>query len=185
MKNLYLLILFPLFSIASVFAQDIIVLNDKTSIKAKVIEITGSEVKYKKFDNQAGPVYSVSQSEIANIVYENGDVEIFEASKPRYGKECYIELPQCGLIVACLDLAKEIKWGEANNYAPDGWRLPTLKELQCMCKYQNILHLNHEDEYWSSTTRGSNDAYSVTMDDCEDEKNAMRRTRAVRYVRNF
>ena len=183
MKKVLSFIIVVLFLSNYVKSQDIIVKNDKTSIKTKVLEITDNEVKYKKFDNQTGPTYSLKKSEITNIVYENGDTEVFETSKASSSGKCEIELPQCGLIVACLDLEKEITWDQAMN-APDGWRLPTLIEFKCMCEFQKKIRLNRKDEYWTSTTKG-NRAYSITLDDCEGEINSTSRTRAVRYVREM
>ncbi len=58
-------------------AQDVIVMKDQSTIMSKVLEITSTEIKYKKWDNQDGPLYSVSRSEIMSINYENGEVEFF------------------------------------------------------------------------------------------------------------
>lgn len=38
----------------SIFAQDIIIKNDKTEFKAKVLEVLDVEVKYKKWEMQDG-----------------------------------------------------------------------------------------------------------------------------------
>ena len=58
-------------------AQDIILKNDGTSIKAKVLDITTSEVKYKRFDYKDGPTVTISISEISTIKYPNGQIETF------------------------------------------------------------------------------------------------------------
>lgn len=58
-------------------AQDVIVMKDQSTIMSKVLEITSTEIKYKKWDNQDGPLYSVSRSEVMSINYENGEVENF------------------------------------------------------------------------------------------------------------
>ena len=59
-------------------AQDVIVKKDNSTILSKVIEINGSEIKYKKWSNLDGPTYSISRSEIVSINYQNGEVEKFE-----------------------------------------------------------------------------------------------------------
>ena len=66
------------------FAQDIIVTKDAKRINAKVTEVNVDNVRYKNFDNQDGPVYTLLKSEIASIVYQNGQVDTFasESSKP-------------------------------------------------------------------------------------------------------
>lgn len=52
-------------------AQDIIIKQDKTEIKSKVSEITETTIKYKKWDNIDGPLYSLSKNEVFVIVYSN------------------------------------------------------------------------------------------------------------------
>jgi hypothetical protein len=58
-------------------AQDVIVMKDQSTVMSKVLEITNTEIKYKKWNSQDGPTYSISRSEVASINYENGEVENF------------------------------------------------------------------------------------------------------------
>lgn len=58
-------------------AQDIVLFKDGTSEKAKIEEISLTEVKYKKFSNLEGPTYTVAKSSISSIQYQNGDQETF------------------------------------------------------------------------------------------------------------
>lgn len=60
----------------SLFSQDIIELKNGDDIKAKVIEISNTEIKYKKFSNIEGPIYTISKSKIVMIKYKNGEKEI-------------------------------------------------------------------------------------------------------------
>jgi hypothetical protein len=62
---------------ATVFAQDVITLKNGDEIKAKVQEVGLSDVKYKKYDNLTGPLYTLLKSEIFMIKYENGDKDVF------------------------------------------------------------------------------------------------------------
>jgi hypothetical protein len=62
------------------FSQDIIMKQDLENIESKVIEITPSEVKYKKFKNLEGPLITILKSEVKMIKYENGDLEEFKAN---------------------------------------------------------------------------------------------------------
>jgi hypothetical protein len=66
------------------FAQDIIVTKDARKINAKVTEVNVDNIRYKQFDFQDGPVYTIQKSDIASIVYQNGQVETFvtESSHP-------------------------------------------------------------------------------------------------------
>lgn len=62
-------------------AQDVIVMRDGTSILSKVLEITSTEVKYKKYSNLDGPTFSVLKTEVLVINYENGEKESFEVQE--------------------------------------------------------------------------------------------------------
>ncbi len=58
--------------------QDIITKKSGEDVVSKVLEITLNEVKYKKWDNQDGPLISISKSEILMIRYQNGTKDIFK-----------------------------------------------------------------------------------------------------------
>jgi|GEM_PF-6140022 len=58
-------------------AQDVIVLKNGDEIKSLVQEVGSDYVKYKKFENQTGPVYTVAISDIFMIKYANGDKDMF------------------------------------------------------------------------------------------------------------
>jgi len=64
-------------------AQDIIVLKNGDDIKTIVQEIGLNEIKYKKFENINGPIYTMKKSEIFMIMYENGSKDVFtDVSQP-------------------------------------------------------------------------------------------------------
>src|SRR5687767_15569418 len=63
-------------------AQDTIVLKNNTVIKAKVIEIGTTEIKYKKIENLDGPTYNIKRSEVQMVKYENGSTDTFTIDKP-------------------------------------------------------------------------------------------------------
>jgi hypothetical protein len=60
------------------FSQDIITKKDGVDIKAKVMEVSATEVRYKKFENLNGPVYSLAITEIYMVKYENGEKDLFD-----------------------------------------------------------------------------------------------------------
>ena len=75
MKKLSLL--FVLFCTSlMVMAQDVIVKKDGSTIQSKVMEISGTEIKYKKWSNLEGPLYNINKNEIYSINYQNGEVEL-------------------------------------------------------------------------------------------------------------
>lgn len=63
-------------------AQDIIIKNDKSEFKAKVVEIGTDAVKYKEWDNQSGPLYNIAKGQLFMIIYQNGKKEFFKSSAP-------------------------------------------------------------------------------------------------------
>ena len=67
---LYFALLMGTCSLAS--AQDIITKKDGTDIRAKVMEVSPTEIKYYAWDNQEGPLFIVKPSDILVIRFENG-----------------------------------------------------------------------------------------------------------------
>jgi len=65
-------------------AQDIIIKENGDEIKAKVMEIGITEIKYKKAGNEEGPTYAILKSEVFLIKYANGtkDVIPLEPEQP-------------------------------------------------------------------------------------------------------
>jgi hypothetical protein len=57
---------------------DTIIFKSGKMVAAKVIEITGTEVKYKYCNNQDGPLFVNSKSELSQINFASGQKEIFE-----------------------------------------------------------------------------------------------------------
>ncbi|MBR4712807.1 MAG: hypothetical protein IKP27_03920 [Paludibacteraceae bacterium] len=57
--------------------KDIIVLNNRDTIKAKILEVSPTEVKYKKLNYLNGPTFVIYKSDISTITYGNGDIESF------------------------------------------------------------------------------------------------------------
>lgn len=71
---------------ATASAQDVITKKNGEDIKAKVLEIDNSNVKYKLFDEPNGVTYTMPKSQILMIRYESGRNEVFNtASAPNYG----------------------------------------------------------------------------------------------------
>jgi hypothetical protein len=62
---------------------DVILLQNGEEIKAKVIEITDTQIKYKDFDFQDGPTRNIIISEVFRITYKNGKVELFSVKKTK------------------------------------------------------------------------------------------------------
>lgn len=76
MKKLLLLLTLSAITIIS-FSQDNIVLKNGDEINAKISEVGESNIKYRKFNNQDGPIYTKSKDEIFYIKYSNGEKEMY------------------------------------------------------------------------------------------------------------
>ncbi|MDE6634706.1 MAG: hypothetical protein K2J96_05580 [Bacteroidaceae bacterium] len=59
------------------FAQDVLVKKDGSTILAKILRITETEVEYKNYDNPDGPTRVISISSLLRINYQNGQTETF------------------------------------------------------------------------------------------------------------
>ncbi|HNX08064.1 MAG TPA: hypothetical protein PKL96_10805, partial [Bacteroidales bacterium] len=55
----FFLILFSVVFINALNAQDFIIKKNGDELSAKVQEVGTTEIKYKKFDNQDGPTYTI------------------------------------------------------------------------------------------------------------------------------
>lgn len=76
MKRLIVFVFITTITI-TLYAQDVIVKRDGTTILSKVVEINKNEIKYKKFSKKNGPLYVIEKAEVMSINYESGDKEIF------------------------------------------------------------------------------------------------------------
>lgn len=88
-------ILFLLLSGAA-FGQDVITLKKGEQIKSKVTEVSDAEIKYKKFDFQEGPTYTLKKPEVLSIKYSNGEEEVFTIESSN-SKKMYIFEPSYNL----------------------------------------------------------------------------------------
>lgn len=72
----YLSLLLIAFTIQPIFSQDNIIKKNGEEIKAKVVEVGTTEIKYKKFEKQNGPTYAINKSEVFMINYEDGTKDV-------------------------------------------------------------------------------------------------------------
>ena len=76
MKRLLLLASFFLAEFIAM-SQDLITRKDGTEIQAKILEVNTSEIKYKRYSNPDGPVFTLPISDILEVRYENGENDVF------------------------------------------------------------------------------------------------------------
>lgn len=94
------------------FAQDLIVKKDGSVIQAKVTKVGTSEVEYKKWSNQDGPLYTIEIGDILAINYKNGDKETFDnvsASRNNQAAKTQTEGQQNVIQIQSEDLSHEAK----------------------------------------------------------------------------
>ncbi len=77
MKKITMTTLILALSIVVSFSQDIILKKSGDEIAAKIIEIGTTEIKYKDFGTDEGPILTLLKSDIFMIKYKNGAKEIF------------------------------------------------------------------------------------------------------------
>jgi hypothetical protein len=76
MKNLIksFLILAP----TLVSAQDVLYKTDNSKQEVKVSEVNETTIKYKLYNNLDGPFYVINKNDVAMVVYQNGQHEVFK-----------------------------------------------------------------------------------------------------------
>ena len=80
MKNLILSTAAVLFA-SQFFSQDLLTLRSGIKYQVKLLEITDTDLRFKMYNNQEGPVYTINRNNFESIVYQNGLTEEF-ALKP-------------------------------------------------------------------------------------------------------
>lgn len=78
MKKFFLLMLF--LCSMSVWAQDVIVKKDGSTVVCRILEVTKTEVIYKKWSDLQGSNYIVNQKDLTAIHHENGAKTTFDAA---------------------------------------------------------------------------------------------------------
>lgn len=77
MRKLFYVFVSIVISMGAANAQDFITKKNGEDIKAKVLEVTPNEVKYKLYDEPNGVTYTSKKSELLMIRYESGRNEVF------------------------------------------------------------------------------------------------------------
>ncbi|MDP1745394.1 MAG: DUF4190 domain-containing protein, partial [Bacteroidota bacterium] len=67
------------FPVKSIEGCDVIALKNGEEINAKVLEITQTEIKYKRCDNLDGPTFIILKSNATKIKFSNGTTEVINS----------------------------------------------------------------------------------------------------------
>lgn len=80
LKHVSSLFLITICLLGHVIAQDrkpdIIIKKDNSKVEAVIQEIDKVSIKYKKFSDRSGPVFTLEKNEVVSILYGNGEVEV-------------------------------------------------------------------------------------------------------------
>lgn len=79
MKNCYLLLIIVCMALTA-SAQDKIYKKGGEIIEAKVTEVGSDEIKYRVFNDQSGPMYTLDKDRIIKVVYQNGRIETYQSN---------------------------------------------------------------------------------------------------------
>jgi len=85
MKKILFLAAFAVSSLCA-NAQDVLVRKGGDVENVKVLEVTPTEVKFKKSNNLEGPTFTEKRSNLISIKYENGEVQKFNDSSTLGGE---------------------------------------------------------------------------------------------------
>lgn len=85
----FVLMLFMILAGILADAQDVIYTSNGEEIQCLVVDISPSVVKYRKFQQEQGPVYSIAIDQVEKIKYQSGKAITFKKAKvqPRSEKE--------------------------------------------------------------------------------------------------
>lgn len=114
-------LVFALALIGTCHAQDLITKRDGTDIKAKILEVSPDEIKYKNWDNLEGPTFIVYTSDILLVRYSNGTNQVYNTQKRA---ETY--KPNNGYFISDVSLLQ------------DGMRYKQLKDLYDKNLYDSL-----------------------------------------------
>lgn len=75
--------------VTTAFGQDLIIRTNGDTIKGYISEVQKDGIRYRKSDDRSQPVYTVDKVLVKKVVYESGEVEVFEATKEDKQKQEY------------------------------------------------------------------------------------------------
>ncbi len=87
MKKLYFFFVILSFAAVSSYAQDTIVFRNGDEVQAKILEVSDTEMKYKLWINQNGPIYTKRISDIVMVKYDGGYKEEYNKKTSETSKE--------------------------------------------------------------------------------------------------
>lgn len=168
-KFYYLLLVSLLFTAMQAVAQDVIVKKDGSTLLTKVTKVGEVEVEYYKWDNQDGPLYTISTNKILSINFENGSRELFEQNNDAATNAI---TPATGVASAEVNNVTNtststssssgslLKWGYSitESIGSAGissamWVGMNVKYIEVGFGFENLNSWDHDDNIWSLYTK--------------------------------
>ena|GEM_PF-6692952 len=143
----------------SVNAQDMIILRDGNMIEAKVMEIHPSEIRYRRIDNLNGPMFIIPKDRVLSIKYENGVLDIINASPANTSPAGEHERSQTDAV---------------GSYDGQQIGIPTplqiiLNALPAIRIAGNNMKFQFSGDKWTATVNGENfSAGTIELEDTDD-----------------
>lgn len=112
--------------VVCVHAQDLITKRDGGNIQAKITEVGQNEIKYKRFDNLDGPIFSIASAEVLSIKYENGEEDVFNQQNKTYDYQSVIDYGTSGKVWPGMQYKEYKRLYSLTRYVPmpdDGYSL--------------------------------------------------------------
>lgn len=81
MKRIIIFSLFWLCGMQALLAQDVIITRQSERIDAKILEVSETEIRYKKQNNPDGPTFVISTDKVSSILFSNGEVQSYTQTK--------------------------------------------------------------------------------------------------------
>lgn len=148
------------------FAQDLIIMRNGDEVKAKVSEILQDQIKFKKWDNQDGPMYTENKSSIFMIKYQNGTKEVFDQQSKIISNKQNSEVSNVDIKfqLSQLDVEKCVRefvgknsfsggnsWGESGDF-----NVRSIKAIERMVQFSEteastVVNFSYKDAFSSNS----------------------------------
>ncbi|WP_157618405.1 hypothetical protein [Spirosoma spitsbergense] len=153
-----ILLLFCLFTPALINAQDNIVLKSGTEIKAKVLEVSATEIKYRKQDNPDGPIYTSGVDDVLLINYANGTKDILGNAPSAVVQPSTPLLSSSQPLRSVAGLRYDGGWFSRHFSTQQGEVIPNRQVRSLLVTNQQALHSFEQGQHlrrWTYVTAGA------------------------------